>query len=44
MNKIIMILLLAVTTLIASCTNEDWNRIDRKTKNMKLEVPLYEQR
>ena len=44
MKKKIIILLLTVSTLFVGCTTEDWDRIDRKSKNMKFELTVYEQR
>lgn len=44
MNKKIIVLLLAVITLVAGCTVEDWDKIDRKSKRMKFEIPAYDQR
>lgn len=44
MNKKMIILLLSISTLFAGCTIEDWDRIDRKSKNMRFELPVHDQR
>lgn len=43
MNKKIIITLLAISTLFVGCTTSDWDKIDRKTKHIKIEMPLYDQ-
>lgn len=44
MNNKIIILLLFISTLCVGCTIEDWDKIDKRTKNMKFEIPLSEER
>jgi hypothetical protein len=42
MNKKIMLFLIAISTLTVGCTTSDWDKIDRKTKHIKIELAFNE--